>query len=604
MRHPKFVIGTVIAATATLMSTMTHAQPLAATASQPVKEHTTPTTGQSTIDWKTCLDVDWFEGRKYFHPGKLLCGEIDAPLDYSNPDGKKIKVRAVKLPAEGNSNVNRAPIFSLGAKLENNNIWSVDMYKYTSYDLGRNYDIIGVAQRGSRDTAPFRCVELPDRYLPKRSPVPVTTRDIFRNIEKERDFRRDCREGNPEIASFMTTADYARDIDLVRQANGTDQLNMLAQGYGGVVASTYTNMFPNNSRAVVVDNGLSPIAWMRGKGFDGLRTPTYGRLGLTEAHQRAWEHVVSECERVGKDSCQWAETARADHDYVYRVLREGSRWYSWKPLTAETKTAMSANIMRGSAPYVSLTDVIYSQLNYLRMDGAINSILRDQANLAKMFRIQDGVTPPPAQTRAASDDTAEATRKATTQQLQKSFAEARNHVEGHKAAVGTQSAPSASSFHRSDLLANQAALNAVCSETRNPIDFTQVIGAARRGDKVDDGIGTYFAWNSSVCMNWPFRGKNAYRGSFNNPQNPGLLVVGTEFYPRAPFIEGAQDIFKTVPNSRLVKVKGGMRKHSGRDSYCAADRIVQYFENPQSTPAGTTVECDVARKMADELWRR
>lgn len=603
MPHPKFVIGAAIATTATLMSSMAHAQPLSATAAEAAHKQTTATTSQPAIDWKTCIDVDWFEGRRYFYPGKLLCGEIDAPLDYSNPDGKKIKVRAVKLPASSNSNVKRAPLFTVGDKLENSNIWSVDIFTGTSYALGRNYDLIGVAQRGSRHTAPFRCVELPDRYLPKRGPVPVTTRNIFNNIEKERDFRRDCRQGNPEIASFMTTADYARDIDLVRQANGTDKLNMLAQGYGSVVAATYANMFPNNSRALVVDNGLSPIAWMRGKGFDGLRTPTYGRLGLTEAHQRAWENIVSECERVGKDACEWAETARADHDYVYRVLREGSRWYSWKPLTAESKTAMSANIMRGSKPYVSLTDVVYQQLTYLRTDGAIESILRDQAKLAKMFRIQDGVTPAAAQTRADNDGTADAGQRAA-QQLQKSFAEARSRVEGQETTVGTQSTSSASSSHRTDLLANQAALNTVCSETRNPVDFTQVIGAARRGDKVDDGIGTYFAWKSSVCVNWPFRGKNAYRGSFNNPQNPGLLVVGTEFYPRAPFIEGAQEIFKTVPNSRLIRVNGGMHKSSGSDSYCASKRIVQFFEDPQSLPAGMTTDCEAVRKVGDLLWQR
>ena len=62
----------------------------------------------------------------------------------------------------------------------------------------------------------------------------------------------------------MSTADVARDLDLLRRAVGDAKLTYLGFSYGSYLGNTYANLFPRNVRALVIDGVLDPRLWSSG----------------------------------------------------------------------------------------------------------------------------------------------------------------------------------------------------------------------------------------------------------------------------------------------------------------------------------------------------
>jgi pimeloyl-ACP methyl ester carboxylesterase len=72
----------------------------------------------------------------------------------------------------------------------------------------------------------------------------------------------------------MSTADVAADVDELREALGDDQLTYLGYSYGTEIGAAYATLFPDRTRAIVLDGSVSPNATdeeeltAQAKGFD------------------------------------------------------------------------------------------------------------------------------------------------------------------------------------------------------------------------------------------------------------------------------------------------------------------------------------------------
>ena len=54
------------------------------------------------------------------------------------------------------------------------------------------------------------------------------------------------RPARPRIIDHMSTANVARDLDLLKQAVGDPKLNYIGYSYGSYIGLTYANLFPDN----------------------------------------------------------------------------------------------------------------------------------------------------------------------------------------------------------------------------------------------------------------------------------------------------------------------------------------------------------------------
>ncbi|HVK21946.1 MAG TPA: alpha/beta fold hydrolase, partial [Actinokineospora sp.] len=256
------------------------------------------------IQWQQCPDDK-----------QLQCAMVPVPLDYADPRGKKISLRLVKRVAD-------KPNRKIGTVFINNGGpggSAADFVPGIGDLLGvgtrERFDIVGIDPRGiagSRNCLTEECGSAPVvcAAAPQDPPGPTVPTAVFPRSEAEvtaqldyDDFlRRLCDQRGNEILDHMSTADTARDMDLMREAVGDRKLTYYGVSYGTILGATYAAMFPNNVRALIVDGVLDPVAWSHGRGDDSHYLLS-ARLGSGYGAWEALHSAFAECDRVGVARC-------------------------------------------------------------------------------------------------------------------------------------------------------------------------------------------------------------------------------------------------------------------------------------------------------------
>src|SRR6202034_3775239 len=63
-----------------------------------------------------------------------------------------------------------------------------------------------------------------------------------------------------------TTADVARDMNLLRGAVRDPVLNYYGESYGTLLGATYANLFPATVGHMILDGNLNPVTWTNSAG--------------------------------------------------------------------------------------------------------------------------------------------------------------------------------------------------------------------------------------------------------------------------------------------------------------------------------------------------
>ena len=130
--------------------------------------------------------------------------------------------------------------------------------------LDGRFDVVGFDPRGVGASDPLHCFDSEDDLVAFLSELPVFPyqqgqyRPFFRAL---RWLGPECLDDRQRVAAHMSTADVARDLDLLRQAVGDSQLTYLGFSYGTYLGNTYANLFPGKVRALVIDGVLDPRLW-------------------------------------------------------------------------------------------------------------------------------------------------------------------------------------------------------------------------------------------------------------------------------------------------------------------------------------------------------
>jgi pimeloyl-ACP methyl ester carboxylesterase len=114
------------------------------------------------------------------------------------------------------------------------------------------------------------------------SSFPVGNAEIAAWIRRYRAFGRQCERRSGGLLRHVSTADTARDLDVLRQAVGDQRLSYYGFSYGTFLGATYANLFPERVRAVVLDSNLEPRAYVHPQ-----IKANAGRLLTTELRERS-----------------------------------------------------------------------------------------------------------------------------------------------------------------------------------------------------------------------------------------------------------------------------------------------------------------------------
>ena len=185
---------------------------------------------------------------------------MSVPVDYNNPGGAQAKLAVIRVPATGQR------IGSLLVNPGGPGASAVDMVAGMASDLEdtdirRNFDLVGFDPRGVGHSTPaLRCRTDAEFDAYRREPMVDYSPAGVAHIEQlYRQLAQQCvnRMGSAFLAN-VGTASAARDMDMVRQALGEDQINYLGFSYGTELGTAYLEKFSDHVRAMVLDGAIDP----------------------------------------------------------------------------------------------------------------------------------------------------------------------------------------------------------------------------------------------------------------------------------------------------------------------------------------------------------
>lgn len=193
------------------------------------------------IDWASC--------------GANECATLEVPLDYGDPNGERIKLNLLKNPADG-QRVGNLVVNPGGPGAPGTSYAENASYSFTRPVLD-GYDIIGFDPRGTGESAPVDCLSDSDldSYI-AQDPEPDDKAEIDDYMGWVDKIGAGCADLSGDLAGHVSTAETARDIDVLRAALGDDKLNYFGASYGTKLGSYYATLFPDRTGRLVLDGAV------------------------------------------------------------------------------------------------------------------------------------------------------------------------------------------------------------------------------------------------------------------------------------------------------------------------------------------------------------
>lgn len=269
-----------------LISTLTVG--LAFTAAAPAaaspRNHS-PSPPVPTLEWAPCGEAV---------PG-AECATAAVPLDYAQPTGATTHIALARIPAADQANRIGSVFVNPGGP-GGSGVDSVlgGFGQALGQQLEGRFDVVGFDPRGVARSEPLRCFDSQQEAAKFLAGVPFFPyqKEQYRPyFETARAYAELCSDGRHRISQHMSTADVARDLDLLRQAVGDAKLNYLGFSYGSYLGNTYANLFPQKIRTLVIDGVLDPRLWSSGRQIESDRI----------AIQKEFDEFLRLCDEAGPD---------------------------------------------------------------------------------------------------------------------------------------------------------------------------------------------------------------------------------------------------------------------------------------------------------------
>jgi pimeloyl-ACP methyl ester carboxylesterase len=200
---------------------------------------------QQKLDWSDCYD--------YFE-----CSELRVPIDYDDLSVGTFRISVLRAVAKDQDNRLGSIVVNPGGPGGSGVDYAYNADYIFSPDITDVYDIVGFDPRGVAMSEPISCFtpeELDKNFAADSKPD--NEEEITATLEESEVFAKKCAE-NTEHLEHFTTAETARDMDILRAALGEKKLNYVGKSYGTYLGTLYANIFPNKVGRFVLDGAVDP----------------------------------------------------------------------------------------------------------------------------------------------------------------------------------------------------------------------------------------------------------------------------------------------------------------------------------------------------------
>ena len=213
------------------------------------------------LDWSTCYD-------------EFDCAELLVPINYADLTVGSFEIALLRYKAQDQKNRIGSLVINPGGPGSSGVDYAYNAEFYFDPEVLDRYDIVGFDPRGVNRSAPIRCLndeETDAAYAADAKPD--NDAELAQAIADAKDFVDKCQSSNKYLNHY-STAESARDMDILRAALGDKKLNYLGKSYGTYLGTLYAQFFPDKVGRMVLDGAVDPNISIlaqnisQAKGFD------------------------------------------------------------------------------------------------------------------------------------------------------------------------------------------------------------------------------------------------------------------------------------------------------------------------------------------------
>jgi len=247
------------------------------------------------LQWKSCYE-------------NYQCTDLLVPIDYTELKTGTFNISVLKYPTTNKKKLGSLIVNPGGPGGSGVGYAYAAEYLFTSAILD-SYDIVGFDPRGVGRSEPIICLsdkELDANYASDSKPD--NEQEFTRTLIESKKFIQQCGEKNKHLTSF-STANAARDMDILRQAVGDKQLNYMGKSYGTFLGTLYAQFFPEKVGRMVLDGAVDPAI-------------SNFQQGLTQAvgFDKAFAAFVTDCSK--RSDCPLPKDNKAAIEEMKKILSQ------------------------------------------------------------------------------------------------------------------------------------------------------------------------------------------------------------------------------------------------------------------------------------------
>jgi pimeloyl-ACP methyl ester carboxylesterase len=210
-----------------------------------------PGASMSPLAWTSCGDG-------------YQCAPARVPLDYGTATGEELTLDLRRWPAAAPAE--RIGTLFVYADGPGRSGWDrVRSFAATSPpEIRDRFDIVGFDPRGVRRSGQVSCLDGP-AYRGQWAQVSTGggPEDLHTTVRLARQWNTACETNSGGMLPYVGAEAQARDLDVLRSAVGDEKLTFFGEGYATYVGTVYANLFPERTRALVLDAGYDPVKYAR-----------------------------------------------------------------------------------------------------------------------------------------------------------------------------------------------------------------------------------------------------------------------------------------------------------------------------------------------------